>query len=309
MTSSNETLSRPFSSISRADDVERRPRVAASRAAVVAEMADVGRGVLVRRAAADAPLRVGRVLQRRARHGAGRRAPKTTEPGRSVAISPSCGSSPFATSTASGGRSRASCAPAPGQRARARRSGRAGRETGFRARPRAARGGSPPRAARPRPPRTGPARRPGRRAAPKPRPETRFAPARLCASRTEGSRIRAAIAAVVVLPFVAETSADPRGSRAARRSTALGSSFQSSLPGSVVPPPAPASRERPAAARARPISRASGPRTPPRYRADLGRHPLEGTFGSLTLPGDVAGPPAHLGSARISRRATKATPC
>jgi hypothetical protein len=45
------------------DDVELRPRVPAVRAAVVAEVADVRRAIRVRRAAADAPLRVGRVLQ------------------------------------------------------------------------------------------------------------------------------------------------------------------------------------------------------------------------------------------------------
>src|SRR5581483_11405191 len=48
-------------------DVERRPRVVAARAAVVTEVPDVGRGVVVGRAAADAVLRVGGVLQRRAR--------------------------------------------------------------------------------------------------------------------------------------------------------------------------------------------------------------------------------------------------
>ena len=48
------------------DDVERRTRVAAVRAAVVAEMPDVRGGVVVRRAAAQAVLRVGRVLERRA---------------------------------------------------------------------------------------------------------------------------------------------------------------------------------------------------------------------------------------------------
>ena len=46
-------------------DVERRPAVPAVRAAVVAEVADVGRGVVIGLAAADAVLRVGRMLQRR----------------------------------------------------------------------------------------------------------------------------------------------------------------------------------------------------------------------------------------------------
>ena len=56
-------------------------------------------------------------------------------------------------------------------------------------------------------------------------------------------RISAAIAVVVVLPFVAETSATPCGRRRASASTAPGSSFHSSFPGSVVPPPRPAARE------------------------------------------------------------------
>ncbi len=71
-------------------------------------------------------------------------------------------------------------------------------------------------------------------------------------------RISAVIAAVVVLPFVADTNAEPRVSRAARRSIAPGSSFQSSFPGMVVPPPAPASRDSRPAARATAISAASG---------------------------------------------------
>ena len=53
------------------------------------------------------------------------------------------------------------------------------------------------------------------------------------------------MAAVVVLPFVAETTTAPCGSRAARRSSAPGSIVASSLPGSVVPPPVRASRESP----------------------------------------------------------------
>jgi hypothetical protein len=68
----------------------------------------------------------------------------------------------------------------------------------------------------------------------------------------------AAIAAVVVLPFVAEITAEPSGSLAARRSIAPGSSFQSSFPGTVVPPPAPARRDSRPAARATAISAASG---------------------------------------------------
>ncbi len=51
------------------------------------------------------------------------------------------------------------------------------------------------------------------------------------------------MAHVVVLPFVAETTAAPEGSRAASASIAAGSIFQSSFPGSVVPPPRPAARD------------------------------------------------------------------
>ena len=71
-------------------------------------------------------------------------------------------------------------------------------------------------------------------------------------------RISAAIAAVVVLPFVADTSADPCGSRAASRSIAPGSTFHRSFPGSVVPPPRPASRDSAPAARAAATSSESG---------------------------------------------------
>jgi hypothetical protein len=72
----------------------------------------------------------------------------------------------------------------------------------------------------------------------------------LCASRIRGERIFATIAAVVVLPFVAETSALPSGSRAARRSRRPGSIEDSTFPGTVVPPPAPTRRDSPPTARA-----------------------------------------------------------
>ena len=77
-------------------------------------------------------------------------------------------------------------------------------------------------------------------------------------------RISATIAAVVVLPFVAEMSTEPRGSRPARRSIASGSSFHRSLPGMVVPPPVRASRDSPPTARAARISAFSGSRMAPR---------------------------------------------
>ena len=89
-------------------------------------------------------------------------------------------------------------------------------------------------------------------------PETRFAPELLCATRVRGRRISATIAADVVLPFVAETSTEPCSSRAASRSIAPGSSFQSSFPGSVVPPPRPATRESAPAARSTADSTTAG---------------------------------------------------
>ena len=83
-------------------DVERRPCVPARGAAVVAEVADVGGRVLVRRPAADAPLRVRGVLEARPRVPAGRRARRPARPARSRARSPTCGSSPFTTSVEAG---------------------------------------------------------------------------------------------------------------------------------------------------------------------------------------------------------------
>src|SRR5579864_5576565 len=89
-------------------------------------------------------------------------------------------------------------------------------------------------------------------------PERRLAPERLYASRKRGRRISAAMAAVVVFPFVAEIVAVPAGRRAARRSIAPGSRVASSFPGMVVPPPAPARRESPATKRAAATSSPSG---------------------------------------------------
>src|SRR5581483_8193124 len=76
-------------------------------------------------------------------------------------------------------------------------------------------------------------------------------------------RIRAAIAVVVVFPFVAETRAAPAGRRAASASIAPGSSFQSSFPGSVVPPPRPDARDK------RPTPRATSDSRPRRTAPTL----------------------------------------
>ena len=146
------------------------------------------------------------------------------------------------------------------RRAPARRSGRAGRGRGCRGRPHAgctrrATSGSAASSTSNSP--SSASRAESRVEA---TPESRFAPARLWARRSRGERIAAAIAAVVVLPFVAETSTEPSGSRAASRSTASGSSFESSFPGKVVPPPVPVSRERVPAALAAAIPATSGTR-------------------------------------------------
>ena len=82
-------------------------------------------------------------------------------------------------------------------------------------------------------------------------PRTRGSPRRCCG--TDAARetsIDASILAVVVLPFVAEITTEPSASRRAMRSMASGAIRSSSLPGSVVPPPARVRRESPAAARA-----------------------------------------------------------
>ena len=89
-------------------------------------------------------------------------------------------------------------------------------------------------------------------------PETRFAPELLCAIRIRGCRISATIAVEVVFPLVAEMSTEPCSSRAASRSIAPGSSFQRSFPGSVVPPPRPATRDSEPAARRTADSRDRG---------------------------------------------------
>ena len=83
------------------------PRAAAARgaaggAAPVAQMADIGRRVLVRRAAVEAVLRVGRVLERAARACAGRRARRRSCAGGRGRASPSIGSSALTTRSASG---------------------------------------------------------------------------------------------------------------------------------------------------------------------------------------------------------------
>ena len=228
----------------------------AVRAAVVAEVADVRRGVLVRRAAAEAVLRVGGVLQR------GPREPRVVEAEHGA---PAVDAGEVADLRV--------VAVHDERRVRQRRDRLApalrddlelavavelvAEEIAEQERARA----EAPRhlrAAPPRPPRTARAPRRRRGSRVEATPETRFAPESLCATRTRPRRISATIARVVVLPFVAETSTEPLGRRRASRSIAPGSSFQRSFPGSVVPPPRPARRESEPAARKTAVSRASG---------------------------------------------------
>src|SRR6188472_595576 len=100
-------------------------------------------------------------------------------------------------------------------------------------------------------------------------PDARFAPDRFQASRRTGERIELAIAVVVVLPFVADTSATPAGRRRASASTAAGSSFQTSFPGKVVPPPRRVARDRRPTKRAAEVSSASRAGIARAYRQGL----------------------------------------
>ena len=104
--------------------------------------------------------------------------------------------------------------------------------------------------ARPRRPRTRRDRRSRHASSADATPEARFAPAAFRHSRRSGSSMAASIFAVVVLPFVAETTTTPPAIRRDSLGMASGAIRRSSLPGRLVPPPAPARRDSPAAARA-----------------------------------------------------------
>ena len=157
-------------------------------------------------------------------------------------------------------------APPSGPRAaRARRSGRAGRGRGWRA---AAGAGATARAtagSQASSTSNSPslARRRGpRRAAPWPRPSAMFEPARLWTTgRRSRSSAAASIAAVVVLPLVAEISTEPSSRLGGHaRERARGQRRSSSRPGAVVPPLRPSRRlaARDQHGRARERGRASG---------------------------------------------------
>ena len=71
-------------------------------------------------------------------------------------------------------------------------------------------------------------------------PQDMFEPARLCTiGLPERSSAAAIMAAVVVLPFVADTSTEPASSSLDMRASARGEALSSTRPGAVVPPRAP----------------------------------------------------------------------
>ena len=146
--------------------------------------------------------------------------------------------------------------PPSGRRSsRARRSGRAGRGRGWRAAARAGAARARPGRARTRRPRRAPRRRRSTtpRAAPSSAvvtPPAMFAPARLWTSRAPSpSRIAATIAAVVVLPLVAEITALPSRRRAGQPRHRLRLEAHEQLAGQARPAAPAAARQRPRGAR------------------------------------------------------------
>ena len=168
-----------------------------------------------------------------------------TLPGRAAARSPTCG---IVRVDDERGRLRKLCdgrPPALARSARARRSGRAGRGTGCRGRPRAAgcaaaTSGNAPSSTSNRP---SSASRASIRV--EATPETRFAPELLWASRTRGAEDRGDQRGRRRLAVRRRDQRRPRGQPGGEASTRQpGSIVARSLPGSVVPPPRPARRER-----------------------------------------------------------------
>ena len=222
-----------------------------SSGSVVAEVAEIGGRVRGTRSAAAAVLRVEGVLDPLQRVGAvvdpevgdalARACPRRRGRGRPPADRPRSGRTRCPPG-ARGDERR----PVVGELARARRSGRAGRETGCRARPcaaRARRRRAEPRLVHLEQPESRPDA-PSRRACSSSAvatPPGMFAPARLwTASSPAWASTAAIMPAVVVLPLVALTTTEPRSSCAPEPAIACGASRSSSLPGRLVPPPLPA---------------------------------------------------------------------
>ena len=201
-----------------------------SRTAVVAEVPDVRGRVVVGGAAADAVLRVGGVLQRRAREAR----IVDAEAQRLLAAVRELGDEGIVgvDDERRGGRGAPRSLPASARRcARARRSGRAGRERGCRARRREGERGASARAARTRRPRAGRDRHPAPREASR---RSRRRGSRPSCSRRAGSASRGSARAS---RWSSSCRSSPRRRRR-RPAAALracrqrpGSTFQRSFPG------------------------------------------------------------------------------
>ena len=173
------------------------------------------------------------------------------------------------------------CPASAPPRARARRSGRAGRGRGCRGRRRAAAAAARPRAAPPRPPRRARARASGAASRAEATPETRFAPEWLCASRADGRQDPGGHRRGGRLAVRRRDERATRGKPLPEPVDGPGSSFQSSFPGTVVPPPAPPggrARRRPGRAESRPRGALGAP-SRGRYRC---RSLVRGNLGRLS---------------------------
>ena len=220
--------------------VGRGPLAAAVRAAVAAHVGQVDRVVLVGVAAVAAVLGVGGVLELGQRERVVLDAEVGDVAARSRPRSATSGSSAFRTNADSAVAARRRPRPSGRRSARARRSGRAGRGTGWPSRNARGSSSSATRGSHASSTSNSPSSpgwRARRRAARWPRPSACSSPARL---RTTGrpacSRMPASSDAVVVLPLVAEISTAPPSSRLPSRPIAPRSSRSSTRPGAVVPP-------------------------------------------------------------------------
>ena len=107
-------------------------------------------------------------------------------------------------------------------------------------------------------------------------PQLMFDPARLwTGSRPAARSAEAIIPAVVVLPLVALTIAEPSTNRAPSRAIASGAIRRRSRPGRVVPPPRRCAAERPGCAGERELRREGS-----------GRHGLAGRDDDAQRPGE-----------------------
>ena len=277
-------------------DVERRPRVAAGRAAVVAEMADVGRRV--RRTACRTATQYfeSAACWSDGRAWRGSSTPKTTQPAASARELAELRIVGVDDEQRASGERRDRLAPALGDELElAVAVELVAEEVAEADRPRPRRAARP-RAAPPRRPRTARARRRARRASVEATPETRFAPDALCASRTRGARIsrrhRGGRRLAVRRRDERRALRQPRGEPVDR----AGIELPEQLAGQRRAAAAPREPREAAAARARGsrLERRAGRARRPRYRADpgvtrsrelsRGAHPGGGCSGALAKP-------------------------